>query len=211
MDQPYHRVTLLASDLAQKRGSRLLFEHLSFTVEPGDALILTGPNGSGKTTLLRTLAGYLRPLSGSVRLDGAGADHAVGEQCHYVGHLNALKPQFTVRENLSFWCDYLGDGGVAAVQNASERLDLTEIDDIPAGYLSAGQKRRLGLARLLLAPRPLWILDEPTAALDTASAAAVVQLIAEHAAIGGIAVIATHLPLALPRYRELRLGVTETA
>ncbi len=143
---------------------------------------------------------------------GAPADATVGECSHFVGHLNAVKPQFTVRENLSFWVEYFGGApGGKAVNGALERLNLVEIEDIPAGYLSAGQKRRLGLARLLLAPRPIWLLDEPTAALDAASAKTVERLIAEHTASGGLAIIATHLPLNLPALRELRLGLAEVA
>jgi heme exporter protein A len=212
MQQSTERLTLLADNLAQSRGGRLLFEHLSFSVKPTETLLLTGPNGSGKTTLLRTLAGYLRPTTGHVRLDGSVLEQNPAEQCHFVGHLNALKSQFTVQENLRFWAQFLAPAAQAdPVETALNRLDLTDIADIPAGYLSAGQKRRLGLARLLLAPRAIWLLDEPTAALDASSATALEMLISEHTNSGGLAVIATHLPLSIPRLRELRLGLQDVA
>lgn len=211
MQQSIERLTLLAENLTQSRGSRLLFEHVSFSIKPGETMLLTGPNGSGKTTLLRTLAGYMHPISGTVGLGGGGAaGSALVEKCHFVGHLNALKPQFTVQENLSFWVQFFGPTAYAGrVVTALNRLNLVDIADIPAGYLSAGQKRRLGLARLLLAPRPIWLLDEPTAALDASSAAAIETLISEHTDGGGLAVVATHLPLNIPRLRELRLGLPE--
>lgn len=200
-------------DLAVERGGRLLFEGLSFTVASGEALLLTGPNGAGKTSLLRVLAGFLQPAAGEVRLQGGEADRSLGEQCHWLGHANAVKPALTVAENAAFWASYLGGGepGRRAVGDALDRFGLTELADIPAGYLSAGQKRRLGLARLLLAPRPLWLLDEPTVSLDAEGTATLAAVIDAHLASGGLAVAATHLPMGLARARQLQLGGTPGA
>ena len=146
---------LIAEALTSTRGGHSLFSGLSFSVEGGEALVLMGPNGAGKTTLIRILAGLLAPSAGAVRLDGGDAERSVGEQCHYVGHLNALKAGLTVEENAGFWCRFLDRGGAAdRVEAALSAFGLAELGDIPAAYLSAGQKRRLGLARLLLAERP---------------------------------------------------------
>ncbi len=147
------------------RGGRTLFAGLSFAVGGGEALLLLGPNGAGKTTLIRTIAGLLAPAAGAIRLDGGDAERSVGEQCHYVGHLNALKSSLTVEENAAFWCRFLG-GRRDGLDVALEAFGLAHLRDIPAAYLSAGQKRRLGLARVLLAERPVWLLDEPTVSLD---------------------------------------------
>src|SRR5262249_34703399 len=146
------------------RGGRILFAGLSFMVEAGEALLVTGPNGAGKTTLLRTLAGFLSPEAGELRLQGGAAETSIGEQCHYVGHANAVKTGLTVLENAGFWSGFL-----AGPQDAQDRFatalttfGLEALRDIPAGYLSAGQRRRAGLMRLALARRPIWLLDEPT-------------------------------------------------
>lgn len=196
-------------NLTQMRGTRLLHEHLSLTLSSGEGLVLTGANGVGKTTLLRTIAGFIPPLAGTVRLEGAGEDAHVAEHCHFVGHLNAVKASLTVAENLAFWHDFLGpEPGrptADAVEAAMERLTLVDLADIPAGYLSAGQKRRLGLARLLVAKRAIWLLDEPTVSLDAASRAIVDQLVAAHIKAGGMAIVATHLPLAVDGIRALEL------
>src|SRR5262245_7684205 len=160
---------LIAEAVTSTRGGRSLFSNLSFAVGGGEALLLTGPNGAGKTTLIRILAGLLAPSSGAVRLDGGNGELSVGEQCHYVGHLKALKAGLTVEENAGFWCRFLGtapESTANRVETALAAFGLAELGDIPAAYLSAGQKRRLGLARLLLAERPVWLLDEPTVSLD---------------------------------------------
>lgn len=196
---------LVADDISISRGERRLIQGLSFGVGAGEALVLTGPNGVGKTTLLRVLAGFIPPNAGAVRLEGAVDEASVGELAHYVGHANGVKAGLTVRENARFWVRYLG-GDVSNVEAVLENLYLAEIAEVPAGYLSAGQKRRLGLARLLLAERPLWLLDEPTAALDVASQALLSGFMQRHLDGGGMLVAATHGPLGLADARILELA-----
>ena len=205
---------LVAENLVLSRGGRTVVDGLSFRIASGEALLLTGPNGSGKTTLLRALAGFLAPASGAIRLEDAPAERERAELSHFVGHLDGLKSHLTVAENLAFWAAYLDESGGAPGQRleaALDRFDLAALADIPAGYLSAGQKRRLALARLGVAERPIWLLDEPTVSLDTASVALLVKAIAGHVAGGGLAAIATHVPVALERAREIRLGRTVPA
>ncbi|MEW5963189.1 MAG: heme ABC exporter ATP-binding protein CcmA [Pseudomonadota bacterium] len=198
---------LIADNLTLMRGARTVIDRLSFRAAAGDTLLLTGPNGAGKTTLIRALAGLLRPSAGSIRLDGGAAAIEVAEQAHYVGHLNGIKPSLTVAENLAFWRAYLdGSGNPHDVADALDRFGLASLAEIPAGYLSAGQKRRLGLARLLVARRPVWLLDEPTVSLDAASTRLLAEVVDSHVAAGGLVVAATHLPLGLARTTELRLG-----
>lgn len=218
---------LSVTDLTVERGGRAVVSGLSFSVQSGEALLVTGPNGAGKTTLLRAIAGFIAPMAGSVTLDGADGDRPLVEHCHIVGHLNGIKPGLTVAENLDFAADYLKAGGASSmpadrpascvadralrrtrVDAALDRLALSRLADIPAGYLSAGQKRRVCLARLLVADRPVWLLDEPTVSLDRASTGLVAGLIDQHVAGGGIAVIVTHVPLGLSAARELELGRT---
>ena len=201
---------LVADRLSSIRGGRTLFSELSFAVEEGEALLLLGPNGAGKTTLIRTIAGLLGPAAGAIRIDGGDAERSVGEQCHYVGHLNALKSSLTVEENAAFWCRFLG-GRRDGLDAALEAFGLAHLRDIPAAYLSAGQKRRLGLARVLLADRSVWLLDEPTVSLDRAAQMALTSAVAGHLAKGGLAVVATHGHLDLPNSRELHLGGTAGA
>ena len=199
---------LVAENLVLERGGRNVVDGLSLRLESGAALVLTGPNGSGKSTLLRALAGYLRPRSGSVRITGAGEEREVGEVCHFVGHHDGIKTHLTAAENLAFWAAYLGGPAslAARVEAALQRFALAALADIPAGYLSAGQKRRLALARLVAAERPLWLLDEPTVSLDASSIDVLISAINGHLATGGMAVLATHVPMPLAPMQQIRLG-----
>jgi heme exporter protein A len=198
---------LVATDLSCERGGREVFTGLNFSLAAGEAMAVTGPNGAGKTTLLRLIAGLLPPAAGRVLLEGGGADATLPEQAHYVGHRDALKPALTVRENLAFWYAFLGgaDAPAASAAAALDAVGLAGLAGLPAAYLSAGQRRRLALARLVAAPRPIWLLDEPTAALDAASQQRLAELMRAHLAGGGLIVAATHGPLGLDA-KELRLG-----
>lgn len=195
---------LKAEALACARGGRIVFEGLFFEVAGGEALVVTGPNGVGKSSLLRQIAGLVELAGGRLALDGGDPERTLAEQAHYVGHLDALKPAMSVRETAHFWSDFLG--GDDPIDAALERLDLDGLADLPVAYLSAGQRRRLALARLLFAPRLLWLLDEPTVALDKASVGRLVELMERHLADGGIVVAATHQDLGLARARTLDLG-----
>jgi heme exporter protein A len=153
----------------------------------------------------------LAPASGTILLGEAPPERERAKLCHFVGHLDGLKNHLTVAENLAFWRDYLDEDHTEArqsLQAALDRFDLAPLADIPAGYLSAGQRRRLALARLGVAERPIWLLDEPTVSLDAASVGLLLKAIADHVASGGLAAIATHVPMALERAREIRLGAT---
>jgi heme exporter protein A len=194
---------LTATDLAAVRGGRAVFQARSFVVGAGQLLAVVGPNGSGKSTLLRLVAGLLTPAAGAVSLDPA-PDGGVGEAAHYLGHLDALKATLTVRDNLDFWLRL--SGGEGSVAAALDTVGLGHVADLPAGILSAGQKRRVAIARLLLASRPLWLLDEPATALDAAAEATLGTLIAAHLAGGGLAIAATHRDLPLPPHATLDLG-----
>lgn len=191
------------------RGGRTVFSRLSFRIAAGEALVLLGRNGAGKSSLLRLIAGLLRPAAGTIVLNGSDAELSVGEQAHYLGHQDALKPSLSVRENLAFWASFLAGtkaGGADAVADALAAVGLDDLAELPAGYLSAGQRRRLSLARLLAVPRPLWLLDEPTAALDAGAQARLAELMQDHLTAGGLILVATHGPLGLDAARELRLG-----
>ena len=213
MSSPPSAARLEATGLAVERGGRMVLSGVGFTVSAGEALLLTGPNGSGKTTLLRAIAGFLPLSAGHIRLGGADPEATVGEQCHVIGHANAIKGALTVVENLAFWSAFLGNGkgAPAAVAGALARLDLEPLADVPTVYLSAGQRRRTALARLLVAPRLIWLLDEPSVSLDAASTAMLAGLVAEHVAAGGMAIAATHVPLGIPTARELKLSPTRPA
>ncbi len=204
---------LVAEDLIIERGQRRVIDGLSFGVAAGETLVLTGANGSGKTTLLRALAGFIALTDGSVRLEGGDSEMTVAEQTHVVGHLNAVKASLTVTENLTFWRDYLSAGTPSEhrIETALRHFGLDDLGEFPAAYLSAGQQRRLGLARLLVADRPLWLLDEPTVSLDTASSQRLVAAVNAHTKSGGIAVVAPHLPLALDTARTQQLASARMA
>lgn len=202
------RVQLIADKVVVARGERRVIDGLSFAVAGGTALLLTGPNGAGKTTLIRAIAGFLRPVAGSIDLRGGDDERPLAEQCHYVGHLNGLKSNLTVAENVAFWGAYLSDTALPAHKRdaALDALGLAPIADVAAGYLSAGQKRRACLARLLAADRPVWLLDEPTVSLDAASTAILAGLIKTQLAGGGIVLAATHVGMGLDDAPELRLS-----
>lgn len=194
---------LSVENLSVERGDRRIVKGLTLEVSSGEALVVTGPNGSGKSTLLKAIAGYLRPAAGTVQLLGGNSEKTVAEQCHYLAHANALKLQLSVRENLEFWQRYLGTG--EPVDAALEAVGLAGTGDIPAGYLSAGQKRRVAIARLIAARRPVWLVDEPTAALDAASEKRFAAIVEKHLSTGGIVLAATHQPLGLASARTLEM------
>lgn len=193
-----------ARDLACIRGERAVFAGLSFALAPGAALLLTGSNGAGKSTLLRVLAGLLAAAEGQLLWDGedVAADRAAhARRLRYLSHQDALKPALTARENLLFAGTVQGGD----IQAALEAVGLGTLAELPARVLSSGQKRRLALARLALAPAALWLLDEPTTGLDAASVERLGLLLAQHRGQGGMVIAATHLPLPLPEAGELRL------
>lgn len=196
---------LLAQDLVCERGHRQVFGGLSFAVAAGEALLVVGRNGAGKSSLLRMIAGLVRVAGGALRLEGGEDELTLAEQVHYLGHQDALKPALSVGENLLFWSRFF-EGSQAAVAPALERVGLAKLDHLPAAFLSAGQRRRLSIARLLAARRPVWLLDEPTTALDVAAQGVLAGLMREHLADGGIILAATHGPIGLESARELRIG-----
>jgi len=226
---------LVVTDLAVERGGRTVISGLSFQVSAGEALVITGPNGAGKTTLMRALAGFLAPKSGQIelRIGVPGATEltradglSIAEQAHVIGHLNGIKATLTVAENVAFARSFLANersvpeaddlkatdaSAFDAIDAALDKLGLGNLAAIPAGLLSAGQKRRLCLARLLVAQRPVWLLDEPTVSLDAGSTRLVAGLIDAHVNGGGMALIVTHVPLGLSNYRELELRPAGTS
>jgi heme exporter protein A len=197
---------LSGRDVSCVRGGRDVFSGLNFEAASGEALAVMGPNGSGKTSLLRLIAGLLTPAKGSIELEGAGAELTLAEQAHYLGHRDAIKPALSVSENLTFWRDFLG-GAAFDPQAMLVEVGLEHAADLPASFLSAGQRRRLSIARLLAVRRPVWLLDEPTNALDSAGQAMFARLMADHLSGGGMIIAATHMPLGVAA-KELRLGGT---
>jgi len=204
-------MALAVEGLVCIRGERQLFHDLNFRLAPGEALLLHGPNGSGKSSLLRLLAGFLPPAAGRVLWNGALIDDDPDihrSRLHYLGHQDALKPQLSAEENLLFWARLLGLTAAAAVaitQTALDAAGLHRQRRLPGRYLSAGQRRRLALARLLVAPVPLWLLDEPTNALDSAAVAWLGDILAQHRRRGGIVLLASHVAVPLPDAASLDL------
>ncbi len=210
------KATFAAEALACVRGERLVFSDLNFQVSSGEALILRGPNGSGKSTLLRLVAGYLDASAGILTWNGqpvADDPDSHRRRLHYVGHLDAVKAPLTVAENLAFWAgqghrDESGGDLEDRLRQALERLGLGRLAEVPGRFLSAGQKRRLNLARLAASPARLWLLDEPTVSLDANGAGVLAEMVVEHLGAGGLAMIATHIDLGLIETRVLTLGAT---
>jgi heme exporter protein A len=202
---------LKVTGLACRRGQKAIFSGISFALNGGEALLLLGPNGAGKSSLLRIIAGLLRPVAGQIVLEGSDHDGTLAEQAHYLGHQDALKPSLSVAENLRFWTQFLGPSPGPAPLEALETVGLIELADLPAGYLSAGQRRRLSLARLICARRPVWLLDEPSSALDVNGQQRLSSVMHAHLREGGIILAATHAPLELGQAQVLRLGVTDPA
>ncbi|MEE1656581.1 heme ABC exporter ATP-binding protein CcmA [Microvirga sp. CF3062] len=199
---------LSVNNLACERGERRIFEGVSFTLQAGEALVITGRNGAGKSSLLDILAGRLHPASGAILLDGAG-ERTLAECLHYVGHRDALKAALTAEENLTFARDFLGNPALKP-RDALEAVGLAHAARLPVAYLSAGQRRRVALARLLVAHRPLWLLDEPTSALDTASQEILRLILESHRENGGMIAASTHAPLFLGNAKEIRIERTKS-
>ncbi|EIM29160.1 heme ABC exporter, ATP-binding protein CcmA [Microvirga lotononidis] len=189
--------------MACERGERRIFEGVTFSLEPGEALVITGRNGAGKSTLLELLAGRLTPAAGQILWEGAG-ERTLTECLHYVGHRDALKSALTAEENLTFARDFLGHPAMKPGE-ALDAVGLAHAARLPVAYLSAGQRRRVALARLLVAERPLWLLDEPTSALDTASQETLRLLLERHREVGGMIAATTHSPLFLRDAKEIRI------
>jgi heme exporter protein A len=196
------------TNLACIRGDRPLFSHLSFALKPGELVHVTGANGSGKTTLLRTLCGLSRPAAGEIRWNGADI-HDLGDDYRgalaYVGHLNGNQGELTLRENLRVAAGIAGHE--TAPDTALEQVGLLAYGDFPAKILSQGQKRRLALARLLVAHKKLWILDEPFSALDARSTEVMNALLSAHLAAGGMIVLTSHQDLAIELRTELSVAL----
>ncbi len=213
MHQDSERLRLSARSLRIERGGRTIVKDVSFDLASGEALLALGRNGAGKSTLLRALAGFLPLRGGELSFTGGGSA-PLSEQAHYVGHADGLKSALTALENLAFWAAMLRGPGPFATENLSpqqalEKVGLARIGDFPVGYLSAGQKRRVALARLFVVARPIWILDEPATALDVGTQERFAQAMADHLAGGGMILAATHAPLGLAAAKELRLDATK--
>ena len=191
-------------NLACRRGGRLIFEDVGFRLGNGEAIALTGRNGAGKSSLIAMLCGRLRPEAGALRIEGAD-DAPLQELIHLVGHRDGLKTSLSARENLDFAQALLGDAALSAGE-ALERVGLAHIAELPVGYLSAGQRRRVALARLLVSQRPFWLLDEPMSALDISAQAMLTGLMEAHLGEGGAILAATHGPLGLDGATEVRIG-----
>lgn len=201
-------LVLRGGELVCRRGGREVFSGLSFAVSSGEALAVTGRNGAGKSSLLRMIGGLLRVESGTLALAGGDAERSVGEQAHYLGHQDAVKPALSVIENLDFWAAWLGHGRRDGSDSraALKVVGIDSLAGLPAAYLSAGQKRRLSLARLVAIPRPIWLLDEPTSALDANAQTMLLSLMRDHLRGGGIIVAATHADIGIDGIRTLRIG-----
>jgi len=195
---------LSASDLTCRRGGREVFAGLNFSLGSGEAVTIRGRNGAGKSSLLRMVVGLVRVAAGRLILEGGDPEMTLGEQVHYLGHQDALKPSLSVGENLRFWAGFFG-AAAADIGAPLAAVGLEELIDLPAAYLSAGQRRRLSIARLLAVKRPIWLLDEPTNTLDTAAQQQLGEFMRAHLAGGGLIMAATHGALGLDNAQELTL------
>ncbi len=207
LPQTFQPRTLAARGLRVDRGGRAIVQDIDFDLAAGEALLVLGRNGAGKSTLLRALAGLLPLHDGDIVFSGGGGDAQLTEQAHYIGHSDGLKLALTALDNLEFWGLMLASSKARGLspREALQKVGLARIGDFPVAYLSAGQKRRVALARLFVAPRPVWILDEPATALDVGSQATFAESMAAHRAQGGMIIAATHAPLGLVDAKELRL------
>jgi heme exporter protein A len=197
---------LMAENLVCERAGRVIFSNLNFTINAGEFVELRGQNGVGKSSLLRLIAGLNEPASGTLILDNADQDKTIAEQSHYIGHAEANKPALTVAQNVTFWARFLsGDANPSCL--AHFKLEALAQDQ--ALLLSAGQKRRLALTRLVAIKRRVWLLDEPSVGLDAASLSSLQKLIATHLQEGGIVLAATHQDLGIASARQLQLGGSE--
>jgi len=196
---------ITAENLSCERGGRTVFSNQNFKLGSGEFLQLTGPNGSGKSSLLRLLANLAEPSLGKINLEGGSTELTLGQQAHYIAHSDASKSALTVTENLVFWRDFLGGGDL---MRALQAVNLAALADYPAALLSAGQKRRLALARLALVPRAVWLLDEPGVGLDESSQKLLAGIMNGHLREGGLIVAATHVSLGLKPDSSLVLGGT---
>jgi heme exporter protein A len=196
---------LTVEKLVVERGGRPVLSNTNLNVRAGEMLLLTGSNGSGKTTLLSAIAGLVPASEGLIRLSDGHPELDVGQQSHFIGHRDALKPSLTVEENLEFWRGFL-DG--TRVEPALAAFGLSALRDFPVAVLSAGQRRRLALSRLHLAARALWLLDEPTVGLDAASSARLALHMKSHLEEGGIIVAASHVSLDVAAQRIFPLDKT---
>ena len=193
-----------AVDLGCRRGGREVFAGVSFQLARGEALAVTGRNGAGKSSLLRIIGGFIRPAGGRLWLEGGDPELTVAEQAHYLGHQDAVKPSLSVAENICFWTAFFGTDA-HKVQDALESVGLGAIAALPAAYLSAGQRRRLSIARLLAVKRPIWLLDEPASTLDAGGRDRLTDFMQSHLAGGGLILAATHSALGLSGAQELSL------
>ncbi|WP_417469452.1 heme ABC exporter ATP-binding protein CcmA [Maricaulis sp.] len=201
----YPSLRLAVSALDLSRGDSVLARDLDFTLAPGEALLLSGRNGTGKTSLLRALAGFIAPDAGSIMFNEAPPAIAAADCIAWLGHADGLKPGETPRSALRFWADLYGQPRTA-IMPALRALEIAHMIDRPAARLSRGQQRRCGLARIVLADRPLWLLDEPAGPLDAQGRACLAALVASHRARGGLVIAATHQPLDWPDARSLDMG-----
>jgi heme exporter protein A len=198
---------LSAANLACRRGGRDVFTGIDFSLDSGEVLAITGRNGAGKSSLLRTVIGFVRVAQGKLELEGGDPELSIAEQAHYVGHQDALKPALSVAENLRFWAGFFS-GKAAEIGPALESVGLDAVADLPAAYLSAGQRRRLSIARLLAVKRSIWLLDEPMSTLDTTAQEHLAGFMHAHLTEGGLILAATHGSIGIAATWELRLDQT---